>query len=58
MYVEAGDYKNAIYSMTSDIGKHPEMGAFSCYFATQLGMLELLDGPTREGVTRYIQGFN
>lgn len=57
-YVDAGDYNSAVTSMLSDLGKHPETKASSQGFLAQLGMLELMRGPTRESITRYVQGFN
>jgi len=57
-YVDAGDYHSAVTSMLSDLGKHPETEASSSGLLAQLGMMELMRGPTRDSITRYIQGFN
>ena len=57
-YVETGDYNSAVTSMLSDLGKHPETEASSGGILAQIGMMELMRGPTRDSITRYIQGFN
>ena len=57
-YVERGDYNSAVTSMLSDLGTHPDNKAASEGVLAQLGMLELMRGPTRESITRYIEGFN
>ena len=57
-YVAKGDYNSAVTSMLSDLGKHPETKASADGVLAQLGMLELIRGPTRESITRYIEGFN
>lgn len=57
-YVASGDYSSAVTSMLSDLGKHPETKASSDGVLAQLGMMELIKGPTRESITRYIEGFN
>lgn len=57
-YVETGDFNSAVASMLSDLGKHEETKASSTGILAQLGTMELLNGPTREKITRYIQGFN
>ncbi|MFA7278953.1 MAG: hypothetical protein WC100_02555 [Sterolibacterium sp.] len=57
-YVKIGDLQSAVTSMLSDLGKHDETIASSTGICAQLGMMELLSGPTRESVTRFIKGFN
>lgn len=57
-YVETGDFNSAVTSMLSDLGKHEETKASSTGILAQLGMMELLRGPTKEKITKYIQGFN
>lgn len=55
-YVEAGDFQSAFGSMASDLGKHPETAGHP---GIQLGMMELMLGtPTRESMTRHIEGYN
>ena len=57
-YVKTGDFNNAVTSMLSDLSKHPETEASSTGICAQLGMFELMKGPSRESITRFIQGFN
>ena len=57
-YVKAGDYQQAVASMLSDLRKHPENEAAADGICAQLGIMELMRGPTRESITRYIEGFN
>lgn len=57
-YVSTGDYNSAVTSMLSDLGKHPETAKSSDGILAQMGMMELMRGPTRESITRYIEGFN
>lgn len=57
-YVETGDFNEAVTSMLSDLSKHPETEGSAHGICAQLGMFELMRGPTRESVTRYITGFN
>lgn len=57
-YVEVGDFNNAVTSMLSDLSKHPETEASSKGVLAQLGIFELLHSPTREKITKYVQGFN
>ncbi len=57
-YVERGDYSSAVTSMLSDLGKHQDTEASASGVLAQLGMMELMRGPTRERITRYIDGFN
>ena len=58
-YVKDGDLLQAVTSMMSDINKHPETSDKGGV----LGMLGILacqqaQAGDREGVVRYIQGFN
>ena len=57
-YVKTGDFADAVASMLSDLGKHPETEASSKGICAQLGMMELMRGPTEESITRFITGFN
>lgn len=57
-YVRMGDYEGAVSSMLSDLRKHEETRNAATGVCAQLGMMELLRGPTREGMARYIDGFN
>lgn len=56
-YVDAGDNAQALASMTSDLGKHPETAGHP---AIELGMTLLLAGhlSTRQQMRRFIDGFN
>ena len=57
-YVDKGDYNAAVTSMLSDLGKHPDTEASSGGILAHIGMMELMRGPTRYSITRYIEGFN
>jgi hypothetical protein len=57
-YVKTGDFAGAVTSMLSDLGKHPETEASSTGICAQLGMMELMRGPTKDSITRFITGFN
>lgn len=57
-YVNKGDLNQAVTSMLSDLSKHPETKASSEGICAQIGMMELMRGPTREGISKYIHGFN
>jgi Tfp pilus assembly protein PilF len=57
-YVKAGDYQQAVASMLSDLRTHPENAPAATGICAQLGIMELMNGPTRESITRYIEGFN
>ena len=57
-YVETGDFNEAVTSMLSDLSKHPETEASAGGILAKLGMMELMRGPTKESITRYITGFN
>jgi hypothetical protein len=54
-YLDAGDLANAVASMGSDMGKHPETGMSDTLMS--LGMMLIIrnDAP---GVRRWIEGFN
>lgn len=56
-YVENGDTKNAIASMTSDMSKHEELAD---HLALELGMMLLLGGhlSTTHQMREWIIGFN
>ena len=57
-YVKTGDFNQAVTSMLSDLGKHEDTRASSQGICAQLGMFELMHGPTREKITKFINGFN
>lgn len=57
-YVATGDYNSAVTSMLSDLDKHPDTKDSAGGILAQLGMFELINRPTRESITRYIEGFN
>jgi len=56
-YVDAGDVNNALASMASDLGKHPETEGHA---GIQLGMMQLMSGylKTPEAMRKFIEGFN
>jgi hypothetical protein len=54
VYLDNGDVMNAITSMASDLGKHPETGCNDALM--QLGMLYIINRDT-EGARRWIEGF-
>lgn len=56
-YLDAGDQKNAVASMLSDLRKHDELADHS---GVMLGMMLLMGGHMneREEVRRWIVGFN
>jgi hypothetical protein len=54
-YWNAGDLKNAVASMMSDMGKHPETSGHSPVL-DELAFRYLLDEDA-EGVRRWIEGF-
>lgn len=58
-YVNAGDLLNAVTSMMSDLGKHPETESTGKSLA-MLGLMAAQQAQSgdRAGVIRYIQGFN
>ena len=55
-YLDRGDRSNAVASMISDMGKHPETDISGTVLA-ELGLFELMYGDT-ESTRRYIEGFN
>lgn len=57
-YVNRGEYAEGVTSMLSDLSKHPETRAASEGVLAHLGMMELMKGPTRESIQRYVEGFN
>lgn len=57
-YVSKGDYNNAVTSMLSDLSKHPETEGAAGGILAQLGMMELMRGPSEQSITSYIEGFN
>lgn len=57
-YVRAGDYQQAVASMLSDLSKHDETAASSQGVYAQIGIMELMRGPTRASIEKYIQGSN
>lgn len=59
-YVEQGDLLNGVTSMMSDMTKHPETKESGQGVLAMLGVLAMQQAATgdRDGVVRYIQGFN
>jgi len=57
-YVKVGDFNQAVTSMLSDLNKHEETKTSAGGVLAQLGIFELMNNPTEERITRYIQGFN
>lgn len=57
-YVKTGDFNNAVASMLSDLSKHEETKASSGGICAQLGMLELMNSPSKESIAKFINGFN
>ncbi len=54
-YIQNGDYQNAVISMISDLGKHPE----TVKGQEIAGMLLLtINMNSQESVSRFIEGFN
>ena len=53
-YVEAGDLDQAVNSMGSDLGKHPELGCNP--YLLMAGAMEAQAGDER-AVRRWIEGF-
>lgn len=57
-YVKTGDFNSAVTSMLSDLSKHEETKQSAEGICAQIGIMELMRGPTKESITRYITGFN
>ena len=55
-YVDAGDLKNAVNSMTSDLNKHPETADYPAVLI-QLVIMDIANNNV-QGVRRWIEGFN
>jgi len=58
-YVNAGDLSDALASMLSDLGKHPET-APSAQSCGPLGVMLMMSGKlsTQEEMKTFIEGFN
>ena len=56
-YVDAGDFEQAIASMGSDLGKHPDTANHA---GIQLGVMLLMVGKltSYEETRKFIEGFN
>jgi hypothetical protein len=54
-YVNVGDGRNAITSMMSDLGKHPETAKFQ---EISLILMMGVDYRNMDSVRRFIEGFN
>jgi hypothetical protein len=56
-YIDAGDIKNGIVSMASDLRKHPETNS---RMAVELGIMMLASGQLRTvaEARKFIEGFN
>jgi len=50
------DPSQAVASMISDMGKHPDTRSTADPFLSMLGMMEIEKGP--EAVRRWVEGFN
>ena len=59
-YVNKNDLLNGVTSMMSDLGKHPETAKSAGGALAMLGLLAMQQAQSgdRDGVVRYIQGFN
>lgn len=53
-YVDAGDLRNAVVSMGSDLRKYPDFANVS-YTLTFMGLMEIPHG--KEAVRHWIEGF-
>ena len=56
-YVEAGDLKQAVASMASDLGKHDDFRAIASSPLMLAGLGEAIRGDAG-GVRRWVEGFN
>lgn len=56
-YIEAGDYKQALTSMLSDMRKHPETEK---HVGLQMGVMLMISGhlSSPEEIRKFIEGFN
>lgn len=52
-YVAANDYPNAVASMLSDLGKHPETAS-----SVQVGGMVAMTVKDQRSATAFVQGFN
>ena len=59
-YVQEGNLLEAVTSMMSDLGKHPETRERAGGALAMLGLMALQQAQAgdRDGVVRYIEGFN
>lgn len=57
-YVKEGNLLEAVTSMMSDLGKHPETTATGALAALGLLAMQQAQAGDVDGVKRYIQGFN
>lgn len=59
-YVKEGNLLEAVTSMMSDLGKHPETASSAGGSCAVLGILALQQAQAgdTDGVVRFIQGFN
>lgn len=57
-YVNQGELLNAVTSMMSDLEKHPETKSKGVLAALGLMAAQQAQAGDRDGVVRYIQGFN
>lgn len=55
-YVEARDLQNAVASMASDLGKHPQTAGND--FAVAMGAMLLVGGAGQGEIRNWINGFN
>ena len=56
-YLDRGDVQNALASMMSDLGKHPETQG---HIGIQLGMMQMMNGllESPDAMKKFIDGFN
>lgn len=52
-YVNAGDYSQAVASMLSDLGKHPDTAD-----SQKIGAMIMLTVKDRRSAMEFVQGFN
>lgn len=52
-YVNTGDYVNAVASMVSDLGKHPDTRAM-----VQIAVMLMLIVKDKESARKFVEGFN
>ncbi len=56
-YLDSGDVANAVTSMLSDLGKHPETALSAESPLNMFGMMMIMQN-NHAGAKRFIEGFN